>query len=145
MKELPVPSLRISRRSSVSPEWATRIGSPWPAGIAHWPLGHRHIHEKKPGTGVAGNLPTGSCDRVEIARAIRLGPELLLLDEPAAGMEPRRDRGSWRTYCPQPGISGASRSCSSSMTSPGEGVADRAFVLDFGEVIASGSGRIGVA
>ena len=36
----------------------------------------------------ARNLPYGSQRRLEIARALATGPELLLLDEPAAGMNP---------------------------------------------------------
>jgi branched-chain amino acid transport system ATP-binding protein len=36
----------------------------------------------------ARNLPYGSQRRLEIARALAIGPELLLLDEPAAGMNP---------------------------------------------------------
>jgi ABC-type branched-subunit amino acid transport system ATPase component len=38
---------------------------------------------------LAQNLPYGAQRRLEIARALATGPKLLLLDEPAAGMNPR--------------------------------------------------------
>ena len=45
-------------------------------------LGGRHNE-------LAQNLPYGDQRRLEIARALACGPKLLLLDEPAAGMNPR--------------------------------------------------------
>lgn len=37
----------------------------------------------------AGNLPYGTQRKLEIARALALNPKILLLDEPAAGMNPK--------------------------------------------------------
>jgi len=45
------------------------------------------------GEEAARNLPYGDQRRLEIARALATGPQLLLLDEPAAGFNPREKRG----------------------------------------------------
>jgi branched-chain amino acid transport system ATP-binding protein len=44
------------------------------------------------GDWMAKNLPYGDQRRLEIARALASKPTLLLLDEPAAGMNPRKAR-----------------------------------------------------
>jgi branched-chain amino acid transport system ATP-binding protein len=48
-------------------------------------LDHRKFEEAK-------NLPYGDQRRLEIARALATGPKVLLLDEPAAGMNPQEKR-----------------------------------------------------
>jgi branched-chain amino acid transport system ATP-binding protein len=85
----------------------------------------------------AKNLPYGDQRRLEIARALATDPKLLLLDEPAAGMNPaeklalqdliRRIRDSGRT------VLLIEHDMSLVM-----GISDRIAVLDFGQKIAEG-------
>lgn len=49
----------------------------------------RFVDLERDGDNYARNLPYGSQRRLEIARALASDPKLLLLDEPAAGMNPR--------------------------------------------------------
>jgi branched-chain amino acid transport system ATP-binding protein len=48
------------------------------------------FHLEKHANDIAKNLPYGEQRRLEIARALATQPKLLLLDEPAAGMNPRK-------------------------------------------------------
>ncbi|WP_433324842.1 ABC transporter ATP-binding protein [Spirillospora sp. CA-294931] len=85
----------------------------------------------------AKNLPYGDQRRLEIARALATNPKLLLLDEPAAGMNPsekealqeliRKIRDSGRT------VLLIEHDMSLVM-----GISDRLAVLDFGQKIAEG-------
>jgi branched-chain amino acid transport system ATP-binding protein len=85
----------------------------------------------------AKNLPYGDQRRLEIARALATDPKLLLLDEPAAGMNPaeklalqeliRKIRDSGRTVLLIEHDMGLVM-----------GISDRIAVLDFGEKIAEG-------
>ncbi len=88
---------------------------------------------------LAKNLPYGEQRRLEIARALACNPRLLLLDEPAAGMNPReivqlmelihfiRDRFKLTILL----IEHQMRVVM--------GICERITVMDFGEVIARGS------
>jgi branched-chain amino acid transport system ATP-binding protein len=85
----------------------------------------------------ARNLPYGDQRRLEIARALATNPRLLLLDEPAAGMNPaekrslqgliRKIRDSGRTVLLIEHDMGLVM-----------GISDRVAVLDFGQKIADG-------
>jgi ABC-type branched-subunit amino acid transport system ATPase component len=88
-------------------------------------------------TDLAGNLAYGDQRRLEIARALATGPKLLLLDEPAAGMNPSetvelmalirkiRDRGTTVLLIEH-------------HMNLVMGISDRVTVLDYGAKIAEG-------
>jgi branched-chain amino acid transport system ATP-binding protein len=89
----------------------------------------------------AQNLPYGDLRRLELARALALGPRLLLLDEPAAGLDTaeshelgaalRRMRDEW-------GISIFMVEHDLELV---RAVAEEAFVLDFGVILGGGDIR----
>ncbi len=87
----------------------------------------------------AGNLPYGAQRRVEIARAMCVGPKLLCLDEPAAGLNPSESLELNKLLFrirdeEQIGILLIEHDMSVIMQ-----VSDRIYVLDHGKRIAAGT------
>jgi len=88
---------------------------------------------------VAKNLPYGLQRRLEIVRALAADPKLLLLDEPAAGMNPQETRAlmdliSWIRKEFDLTILLIEHDMSLVM-----GVCERIYVLDYGKIIAEGN------
>ena len=96
------------------------------------------FHLEEHAMDLAGNLPYGKQRKLEIARALATNPSLLLLDEPAAGMNPNeteelmdtirlvRDRFDMTILLIEHDMKLVS------------GICDRLTVLNFGQVLAEG-------
>jgi branched-chain amino acid transport system ATP-binding protein len=85
----------------------------------------------------AKNLPYGDQRRLEIARALATDPKLLLLDEPAAGMNPV-EKESLQELIRKIRDTGRTVLLIEHDMSLVMGISDRIAVLDFGEKIAEG-------
>jgi branched-chain amino acid transport system permease protein len=97
------------------------------AGIAHLDL-----------TARAGALPYGDQRRLEIARALAAAPSIVMLDEPAAGMNPTETAHLVETIRAI-AASGIGVLLIEHDMSLVRAACDRVVVLNFGEVIASGT------
>jgi branched-chain amino acid transport system ATP-binding protein len=86
---------------------------------------------------LAKNLPYGAQRRLEIARALATEPKLLLLDEPAAGMNPQESADLTRLVG-RIRKSGVTILLIEHDMKVVMDIADRIYVLDFGELIAEG-------
>jgi branched-chain amino acid transport system ATP-binding protein len=82
----------MDRSFKINPVWML-LRMPWAtreerkqSALALDQIGFVGLHAK--GGMLAKNLPYGDQRRLEIARALAANPKLLLLDEPAAGMNP---------------------------------------------------------
>jgi len=86
---------------------------------------------------LAKNLPYGAQRRLEIARALATEPKLLLLDEPAAGMNPQESAELTRLVgrIRESGVTVLLIEHDMKVVMD---IADRIYVLDFGELIAEG-------
>ncbi|MGP4025035.1 ABC transporter ATP-binding protein [Actinomadura sp. 3N407] len=85
----------------------------------------------------AKNLPYGDQRRLEIARALATGPKLLLLDEPAAGMNPA-EKVALQDLIRRIRDTGVTVLLIEHDMSLVMGISDRIAVVDFGQKIADG-------
>jgi ABC-type branched-subunit amino acid transport system ATPase component len=90
------------------------------------------------GRRAAGTLPYGDQRRLEIARALALQPRLLILDEPAAGMNPSEKQGI-RELIERLNKDGLTILLIDHDMQLVMGVCDRVAVLNFGRKIADGT------
>ena len=89
----------------------------------------------------AGSLPYGAQRRLEIMRALATGPKLLLLDEPAAGMNPNETDELMQTVRSVRDQFGIAILLIEHDMNFVMGICEEITVLDYGRVIARGDGK----
>lgn len=89
----------------------------------------------------AGNLPYGAQRRLEILRALATNPKLLLLDEPAAGMNPAETASLMNAIGKIRDKFGIAILLIEHDMSLVMNICERITVLNFGQVIASGTAK----
>ena len=88
---------------------------------------------------MASNMPYGRQRKLEILRSLASDPKLLLLDEPAAGMNPTETHELMETIRRIRDIFGVAVLLIEHDMSLVMGVCERIYVLDYGTLIASGT------
>ena len=88
---------------------------------------------------VSANLPYGKQRHVEIARALATRPQLLLLDEPAAGMNPQETAELMELICRIRDEFKLTVFMIEHHMDLVMGISDRIYVIDFGKQIAQGT------
>lgn len=88
---------------------------------------------------LAKNLPYGAQRRLEIARALATEPALLLLDEPAAGMNPQETKELDELILKIRDVNKISILLIEHDMSLVMSISERIFVVDYGKLIAEGS------
>ena len=87
----------------------------------------------------AGDLPYGMQRRLEIARALATQPKLLLLDEPAAGMNPQEKAELMQLIREIRGMFNLAILLIEHDMRLVMGICERIYVLDYGRIIAEGA------
>jgi ABC-type branched-subunit amino acid transport system ATPase component len=87
----------------------------------------------------ARSLPYGAQRRLEIARALATNPKLLLLDEPAAGMNPQEKQDLMEDILHIRQEFGLTILLIEHDMTVVMGICERIYVLDYGEIIAEGT------
>ena len=90
---------------------------------------------------LASNLPYGKQRKLEIARALATNPKLLLLDEPAAGMNPNETEELMNTIHSVRDQFGVAILLIEHDMNFVMGICEEITVLDYGRVIARGDGK----
>ena len=119
---LGLPSYRAAEKAAVerARHWLARVGLVERADDA------------------AGDLPYGDQRRLEIARAMCTEPQLLCLDEPAAGLNPRESRELNALLMSMRGENGLSLLLIEHDMGVVMEISDKIVVLDYGKKIADG-------
>ena len=99
----------------------------------------QYVGLKNVGNELAGSLPYGAQRRVEIARALASQPKLLLLDEPAAGMNPAESEDALRLFRRIRDELGITILLIEHDMKVVMNISEHIYVMDHGEQIAAGS------